>query len=166
MSQWLCLFVCLFVCLFSPFLARFQCGALVLPTIGCDPLTLIPSRTFPRMSANALITAFPALRCAAMRAVPMCRCCSAQLAAMQHAVRSHNALQGCAVETFSRLWLWALCTSGAHCHALHTRLPPKLHCGVVIYRFPPKCIIFTQRSRKHLFSMDLCNHNDGKCSHL
>ena len=63
--------------------------------LDCDPLTLIPSRTFPRMRANALITAFP---CIALRGnarsstvqLLQCTACSCDAAAVQ----SHNALGG------------------------------------------------------------------------
>ena len=83
---------------------------LVFQQLDCDPLTLIQSRTFPRMSANALITA---LNCSAVQCAPFP--VQSKLHDLQCA-HSDNA-PGDAPGTFSlaRLWLWAawwwLCTS-------------------------------------------------------
>ena len=121
---------------------------MVFQQLDCDPLTLIQSRTFPRMSANALITA---LNCNAHLSPFSLSCTTCNVhTAIMHLVMHRN--------IFTRKTL----TLGCLVVVVHIcmRLPARdVHCGVVIYRFRPKCIIFHQHGRKHLFSIILCNCN-------
>ena len=136
--------ISLCLCLFRPLRLQgdFQCVceawlrscALVLPTIGLRSTDLdTQPRTFPRMSANALITALlcKPMHCA-LSYFAVYSISGGMQAMQEHALHSHNALGG-AVKTFS---LGKTLTLGSPLHfwctSLHTRLRALRSCDLPI----------------------------------
>ena len=88
--------VCLFVFQQSPFLARFQSGALVLPTIGLRSTDLDTESYFPQNERQCTYNCI-SLHCAA-RQCALCQCADVAVHSMQQAAMQCGVIMHCCVQ--------------------------------------------------------------------